>query len=261
MLHNDQVKLPSCSICSSVAEKFVEGYKRTSQSNFGGGNTDWEERKLKEYGKSETRLIEIVEKICKISDTQCTSFIEKNEEEIEEWWKSGSSESIDDFYRWLCIDRLQLCCPKGTFGKNCRQCQRGDNGQVCSGDGECDGDGTRTGNGRCLCGDQFSGTNCSNCRSGYEKSIDENKQVICSDVDECQSNLFLSPCLLYKCNNTIGSYECYGEPFYRDTPKISTLVVLLITSCILSYKDMYYLASISLLSTSVLIVLFAKNIF
>ena len=31
------------------------------------------------------------------------------------------------------------------------------------------------------------------------------------DVDECRENIFLSPCRLYKCNNTDGAFECYGE--------------------------------------------------
>jgi hypothetical protein len=72
--------------------------------------------------------------------------------------------------------------------------------------------------------------------------------------------MFLSPCLLYKCNNTEGAYECYGEPFFRDPSKISALVVLLVTASILAYKEMYGLTSLTLMLASTLIVLFAKNI-
>jgi len=64
--------------------------------------------------------------------------MEEHEAKIEDWWETGSLDTIDNFYQWLCIDQLKLCCPQGTFGKNCRQCQRGDNGQICSGNGECD---------------------------------------------------------------------------------------------------------------------------
>jgi len=60
-------------------------------------------------------------------------------------------------------------------------------------------------------------------------------------------------------------FFCYfvysGEPFYRDTSKLSSLIILIITSCILSYKEMYYLASMTLMTASTLIILFAKNIF
>lgn len=31
------------------------------------------------------------------------------------------------------------------------------------------------------------------------------------DIDECQANLFISPCGFHKCNNTEGGYECYGK--------------------------------------------------
>jgi hypothetical protein len=50
----------------------------------------------------------------------------------------STTESLEDFYQWLCIDTAKVCCPKGTFGKNCRRCQYGDNGVVCSGNGDCD---------------------------------------------------------------------------------------------------------------------------
>ncbi len=46
----------------------VQGLKKTAKSNFGGGNTDWEEKNLGTYAFSETRLIEITENICKDSD-------------------------------------------------------------------------------------------------------------------------------------------------------------------------------------------------
>ncbi|CAF3396759.1 unnamed protein product [Rotaria sp. Silwood1] len=226
-----------CVTCKTISEKFVEGYKKTAKSNFGGGNTDWEEKKLKGYAKSETRLIEILESSCSKTESQCSTFLEKYEDQIEEWYQTSSPDLIDNFYEWLCIDTAKVCCPEGTFGKNCRRCHYGDNKLVCSGNGNCDGDGTRSGNGRCICNTKYSGTNCSNCQSGYTKSVDENDQVICSDIDECRSNLFLSPCIFYKCNNTDGGYECYGEPFFRQLPKMSTLAVLLLTCSILMYKE------------------------
>ncbi len=51
-----------------------------------------------------------------------------------------------------------------------------------------------------------------------------------------------------------------GEPFFREVPKMSTLVILIVTAGIFSYKEMYGLASLSLTTASVLIILFAKNL-
>lgn len=104
---------------------------------------------------SETRLIEIMENACSRTESQvgrndlsrpifipqcfqCTTFLEKYEEPIEEWYQTSSPESLENFYQWLCIDTAKVCCPEGTFGKNCRRCQYGDNGRVCSGNGVCD---------------------------------------------------------------------------------------------------------------------------
>lgn len=68
---------------------------------------------------------------------QCTTFREKYEDDIEEWYQNNGPESLDHFYSWLCIDTAKVCCPEGTFGKNCRRCHYGDNGRICSGNGVC----------------------------------------------------------------------------------------------------------------------------
>ncbi|CAF0956634.1 unnamed protein product [Adineta steineri] len=260
IMKNSVYDIDSCYTCTKISEQFVESYKKTAGSNFGGGNTDWEEKKLKGYAKSETRLIEIMENSCPKTESQCSTFLEKYEDEIEEWYRTSSSTEIDKFFQWLCIDTAKVCCPDGTFGKNCRRCQYGDNGRVCSGNGNCEGDGKRSGNGRCICETKYSGTNCSNCQSGYKKIITHNKDVICSDINECHSNFFLSPCVLRKCNNTEGAYECYGEPFYQELSKMTTLAVLLITISIFMYKEMYNLATLTCVITSVILVLFVHHI-
>ncbi|CAF1570743.1 unnamed protein product [Rotaria magnacalcarata] len=260
MMPGNFMNVDPCITCKAISEKFVEGYKKTAGSNFGGGNTDWEEKKLKGYAKSETRLIEIMENACLKSESQCSGFLEKYEDQIEEWYQSSSSNLIDDFYKWFCLDTTKVCCPEGTFGKNCRRCPYGDNGRVCSGNGNCDGDGKRTGNGRCNCHNKYRGTNCSECQNGYTKSIDKDNQVRCTDIDECHSNLILSPCVLRKCNNTDGGYECFGEPFYREAPKLGTLIALTATFLILLYNDMQALASLTSIITSLLTIAFATNL-
>jgi hypothetical protein len=51
-----------------------------------------------------------------------------------------------------------------------------------------------------------------------------------------------------------------GEPFYHELPKMSTLAVLLLTTSMFLYKEMYGLATLSLTTASILIILFAKNL-
>uniref|UniRef100_A0A914VQM4 DUF3456 domain-containing protein n=1 Tax=Plectus sambesii TaxID=2011161 RepID=A0A914VQM4_9BILA len=36
--------------------------------HFAGGNTDWEERNLGKFAKSETRLVEVMEHVCRNRD-------------------------------------------------------------------------------------------------------------------------------------------------------------------------------------------------
>ncbi|CAF1073162.1 unnamed protein product [Adineta ricciae] len=260
MMRNPMYEAHPCDTCREIGEKFIEGYRKTAGSNFGGGNTDWEEKKLKGYAKSETRFIEIMEIACSKSESQCSTFLEKYEDLIEEWYRTSLLETIDTFTKWLCIDTAKVCCPQGTFGKNCRRCHHGDNGLLCSGNGLCDGDGKRSGNGRCLCNTKYSGTNCSNCQSGYTKSVDANNQIVCTDIDECRTNFFFPPCGFYKCNNTDGRFECYGEPFYLQSSKMSLIIVLFITTSILMYKDMQNLALLTCILTAVLVFAFSRNI-
>jgi len=46
----------------------IKGMRNTKLNNFGGGNTDWEERKLGSYSTSETRFEEVMENICRNSE-------------------------------------------------------------------------------------------------------------------------------------------------------------------------------------------------
>lgn len=41
-----------------------QGITRTARGKFEGGDADWEEKKLRSYGNSEVRLVEIQEKLC-----------------------------------------------------------------------------------------------------------------------------------------------------------------------------------------------------
>ncbi|XP_028679907.1 protein disulfide isomerase Creld1 isoform X2 [Erpetoichthys calabaricus] len=230
-----------CETCRQLTENFSKGLERTANKNFGGGNTAWEEEKLAKYERSETRLLEIVESLCQSSDFKCNRLLEQIEEHVETWWFKKQQEAPDLFH-WLCIDTVRVCCPPGTFGPECAACP-GDPSMVCGGLGTCDGEGTRSGSGRCLCNNGYSGPLCQDCAIGYFRGSSSNQtqhsvctacyhacsrcigpkedQCLackkgwqihnhkCIDVDECGTELGRCPANTF-CLNTEGSYECRG---------------------------------------------------
>ena len=77
--------LPPCAACKNLVSSFskvlnilnelfhrkmpqlcllLQGMERTVRGKFEGGDADWEESRLGNYGTSEVRLIEIQEKLC-----------------------------------------------------------------------------------------------------------------------------------------------------------------------------------------------------
>ncbi|XP_028029695.1 cysteine-rich with EGF-like domain protein 2 isoform X1 [Bombyx mandarina] len=230
-----------CQACRVFIESFKEGLERTSRGKYEGGDAAWEEEKLKKsYKRSEIRLVDIQEGLCKTSkfSFQCHSMAEKAEEFIEEWWAQDPDESTD-LYAYICIDNLKVCCPEHHYGKECTPCP-GDHSKPCNGNGKCRGDGTRKGNGTCSCDAGYEGQFCDKCAVEYYLSYkDENKMLCspchvsclggcrqgtqkdcvacktgfsfdtdegcldineCDDVDRCTRDQF--------CLNSIGSFKC-----------------------------------------------------
>lgn len=232
-----------CDACRLLVKSFEKGIENTSRGKHEGGDTSWEEKNLKNYADSEIRLVEIQENLCEDAKTgkaECLTLAEENESDIEEWWfmQRRKNVRLDDF---LCISRLKICCPRNKFGSTCQPCP-----SDCNQHGACDGSGTRSGSGKCICnegyeGDQcesctdnhfmiatsdgqftcrkcdpacigcygFGPLNCTNCRPGYKKS--ENKG--CIDIDECtegiNGNGKTDICKDNSyCVNTDGSYRC-----------------------------------------------------
>ncbi|XP_069556380.1 cysteine-rich with EGF-like domain protein 2 isoform X3 [Brachyistius frenatus] len=155
----------ACSTCQQITDNFNKGFERTAKQNFGGGNTAWEERKLSKYETSEIRLMEIVEGLCESSSFECNRMVEEHEDTFETWWFKRKTKH-PDLHRWFCVDALEVCCPKGTFGLDCNACAGGSE-RPCHGNGLCDGDGTRGGTGECSCDRAYRGELCLDCIDGY----------------------------------------------------------------------------------------------
>ncbi|XP_047543547.1 cysteine-rich with EGF-like domain protein 2 isoform X1 [Vanessa atalanta] len=232
-----------CQSCRLFIDSFKNGLERTSRGKYEGGDAAWEEEKLKKsYKRSEIRLVDIQENICKeVSkySNQCHHMAEQAEEYIEEWWAQDPDESTD-LYTYICIQKLQVCCPKHHYGKDCMPCI-GDHDNLCSGNGKCRGDGTRKGNGTCLCNPEYTGTNCEQCALGYFELELEDKKVKkcfqchrsclggcrqatqrdcvackpgylldpkegCVDINECRDDKICTKDQF--CLNSMGSYAC-----------------------------------------------------
>ncbi|KPJ19962.1 Cysteine-rich with EGF-like domain protein 2 [Papilio machaon] len=234
--------LGDCQACKLFIESFKRGLERTSRGKYEGGDAAWEEEKLKKsYKRSEMRLIDIQDGVCKDEKkhaVQCHHMAEKAEEFIEEWWAQDPDESAD-LFTYLCIDKIQVCCPEHHYGKDCTPCP-GDHANICNGNGKCRGDGTRKGNGTCLCDPGYTGEYCMDCDAGYYLSYkDENKMLCsrchrsclggcrqgtqkdcvacksgyvfdieegCQDINECDD---INKCKKDQfCVNSLGSYAC-----------------------------------------------------
>ncbi|XP_059703266.1 protein disulfide isomerase CRELD2 [Haemorhous mexicanus] len=226
----------ACSTCRGIVDRFNQGLADTAKKNFGGGNTAWEEKTLSKYESSEIRLVEIIENLCDSSNFECNNMVEEHEELIEKWWFK-LKKKYPDLFKWFCIETIEVCCPAGTYGPDCLACHGGSE-RPCHGNGHCDGDGTRGGDGSCSCKKEYTGQFCLDCSSGYFSSLRnethsvctachaacktctgssnkdcqdckegwiKNEDGACVDVDECAA----SPCKDHQyCLNTDGSFSC-----------------------------------------------------
>uniref|UniRef100_A0A8C6KDC1 Cysteine rich with EGF like domains 2 n=1 Tax=Nothobranchius furzeri TaxID=105023 RepID=A0A8C6KDC1_NOTFU len=169
----------ACNTCEQIVDNFNKAFDRTAKQNFGGGNTAWEERKLSKYETSEIRLMEIVEDLCESSSFECNRMVEEHEEHFETWWFKKKTKH-PDLHKWFCIDTIKVCCPKGTFGPDCNACVGGSE-TPCHGNGQCDGDGTRGGNGKCRCDQAYKGDFCLDCIDGYFNEVRNDTYSLCTE--------------------------------------------------------------------------------
>ncbi|XP_021369294.1 cysteine-rich with EGF-like domain protein 2 isoform X1 [Mizuhopecten yessoensis] len=230
-----------CDTCNAIVNNFEKGLKKTAKSNYGGGNTKWEESRLGSFATSETRFVEVMEGLCEGEDKNCPTILEENEELIEKYWFSFYAKgSEEDMKMWLCVSNMKVCCPENTFGPTCLECPGGKI-RPCKDNGNCEGGGTRKGTGKCNCNTGYEGDLCDSCKDGYfeaskndthttctachrscqstcweegPKGCDDCKTGYtqteedgCQDIDECSAEA--SPCDNGKyCSNTEGSYYC-----------------------------------------------------
>ncbi|RMC10257.1 hypothetical protein DUI87_13059 [Hirundo rustica rustica] len=171
----------ACSTCRGIVDRFNQGLADTAKKNFGGGNTAWEEKTLSKYESSEIRLVEIIENLCDSSNFECNNMVEEHEELIEKWWFK-LKKKYPDLFKWFCIETIEVCCPAGTYGPDCLACHGGSE-RPCHGNGHCDGDGTRGGDGSCSCKKEYTGQFCLDCSSGYFSSLRNETHSVCTACD------------------------------------------------------------------------------
>jgi len=101
-----------CEVCEEVGAGLRRGFEKTQKQRFGGGNTAWEERKLKEWAKSELRYVEIHEQICgeaqkkSSKNDDCHAFVSDHEDLIEAWW--FNLRDTLDFRSFICVQSTRV---------------------------------------------------------------------------------------------------------------------------------------------------------
>lgn len=219
-----------CNACQFLVKSFKQGLRETEKLNLGGGDTAWEEKQGFKYGKSETRFVEVIDYTCRVNgkkaesiednmfpslltdkdaDHACHALLEEHEESVENWF-FHKQQSNPDLYKWLCIDTLKKCCPSGSYGKECVQCEKHDTYDVCSGRGKCDGDGTRSGDGKCACDKGYIGKHCHKCANNYYEAPHNQTHMLCEQCHtackgECTSG------------DTGGCKECKTGWVWQDS--------------------------------------------
>ncbi|XP_075238839.1 cysteine-rich with EGF-like domain protein 2-A isoform X2 [Convolutriloba macropyga] len=236
-VHANGAKLDGqCKDCRELVKMFIDEFKATDRGLYEGGDTDWEVKNLKEYRKSEVRLIEITDKIFGAKKSQLSRLLEQVEENLEEFWYShwdhlNTEEGTNELEEYLCVALLKSCCPYGFFGPECTACNsiRNDEQQqdpgidhltadnsnenlaslICSGHGSCNGNGTRSGTGNCNCDAGHKAPFCEECARGYKREVDDDTTSACVDIDECSNPENSEICENGKyCANKPGYFAC-----------------------------------------------------
>ena len=115
--------------------------------------------------------------------------------------------------KYLCNKKI---CNQGFFGSDCLECK------ICI-NGYCDGSGTITGTGKCICNKGWSGKLCDTCDNGYYGS----NCSICSCVNGICDNNLPDKCICHQpyvgneCNKCLYNY--YGVNCTKKCTNINCL--------------------------------------
>ncbi|XP_048003494.1 cysteine-rich with EGF-like domain protein 2 isoform X2 [Leguminivora glycinivorella] len=227
-----------CNACKVFAESFEKGLHRTAPVF---------------ASRSQERLTNILQGVCEEAryKNKCLETAGVARAHTEHWWLQDEPA---EFFQYICIDKLEVCCPKHHYGRACQPCLRDAGGAVCGAHGRCRGDGTRLGNGTCHCDAGYKGELCEDCVTGYYKSSEDSGPECkrchysctggcrggapldcvacrpgftfepdvgchdnneCNDINICAKNEF--------CLNSAGSYKCMAcdracKGCYGDSP-------------------------------------------
>lgn len=101
----------------------LQGIEKTERGKHDGGDAAWEEQRLGSYKRSEIRLVEIQEWLCKdvlLGEDQCHALAETSEALIEEWWfkkhdetagETGKAIKRNDLLWFIVLHLLQIFIP------------------------------------------------------------------------------------------------------------------------------------------------------
>jgi len=141
------------------------------------GLAHWEGNDLILKDSSYDLLSEIKEHLCtdlKVGKLECMGLFKTHDATLNYWWNNKRKEN-EDLTSYLCVDTLMVCCPDGHYGSYCKKCP-GAPYNICSRRGQCRGDGTKKGSGKCICHKGYTGDMCNICEPGFY--LDKGEQLL-----------------------------------------------------------------------------------
>lgn len=163
-------------------------------------------RQMDAYGQMDDRvdLEKIKKRICKdiINDEnreRCRHFYFTQLSTIQKWKNLNIKSS---FFDYVCIKELKLCCPRQSYGPKCNKCVD------CNVNEHCHGEGTRQGNGTCVCKEGHSGPHCMSCQKGFHQ---EKLSVGSEKFEQKATELLMKKVLCKACHKSC-LYCRHGGP-------------------------------------------------
>lgn len=186
---SDMAMTQKCADCRLTANSVYELTRQPRQMDSYGHMSD--KIDLERIKKTVCREI-----ISDIDRENCRSFFFSNINKIREW-KQQNERSTQltqmSFLDFVCIKELKLCCPHRAYGPRCTKCP------ACGPNQHCHGEGTRTGNGSCVCKSGHSKPPaCATCLPGYYMDYVRSSAIPSSANDNSneaeQQALLCKPC-------------------------------------------------------------------